>query len=255
MNRLGDQKVMVIGHRGAAGEAPENTLASFQLALTQGADGIELDIHLSKDGEIMVCHDPTIDRTTNGNGYIVEMDAAEIKRYDAGGWFSEQYAGERIPTLAEVFDLVPEHIMINIEIKYAYQGQLETQLLDFLRKRNRLDHVVISSFDHKCMQRIKEAEPSVNIGLLYVANLLDHAGYAKTLSDVYSIHPHYQLIEKADVLNAKAAGLRTYPFTINVEEDFRKMLEFGVSGIITDFPARLFHLLKQTNVPEWKQSI
>jgi glycerophosphoryl diester phosphodiesterase len=245
---LGDHKVMVIGHRGAAGEAPENTLASFQLALTQGADGIELDIHLSKDGEIMVCHDPTIDRTTNGSGYIVEMAAEEIKRYDAGGWFSEQYAGQRIPTLAEVFDLVPDNIMINIEIKYAYQGQLETKLIEFLSARNRIENIVISSFDHKCMQRIKKAAPEVLVGLLYAANFIDHAGYASQLGfDVYSIHPHYQLLEKVDVLNAKAAGLRTYPFTINSVEDYRKMLEFGVSGIITDFPARLVQLLKQTN--------
>jgi glycerophosphoryl diester phosphodiesterase len=236
----------VIGHRGAAGEAPENTLASFQLALTQGADGIELDIHLTKDGEMVVCHDPTIDRTTNGSGYIVEMEADEIKRFDAGGWFSQAYVGESIPTLMEVFDLVPDSIMINIEIKYAYQGQLETQLLDFLRKRNRLEHVVISSFDHKCIQRIKKAEPAVRVGLLYAGNLFDHAGYANQLGmDVYSIHPQYQLIDKADVLNAKAAGLETYPFTINLEEDFRKMMEYGVSGIITDFPGKLVQLLKR----------
>jgi glycerophosphoryl diester phosphodiesterase len=248
MIRLGYQKVMVIGHRGAAGEAPENTLASFQLALEQGADGIELDIHLSKDGEIMVCHDPTIDRTTNGNGYIVEMDAEEIKRYDAGGWFSDQYAGERIPTLAEVFNLVPEHIMINIEIKYAYQGQLETKLIDLLSARNRLENIVISSFDHKCLQRLKKAAPEVKIGLLYAANLIDHAGYAKQLGvDVYSIHPNYQLIEQADVLNAKAAGLQIYPYTVNSVNDYRSMLEFGVSGIITDFPRKLVQFLKQTD--------
>jgi glycerophosphoryl diester phosphodiesterase len=239
---------MVIGHRGAAGEAPENTLASFQLALTQGADGIELDIHLSKDGEIIVCHDPTIDRTTNGSGYIVEMDAEEIKRYDAGGWFSKQYGGESIPTLAEVFDLVPEHIMINIEIKYAYQGHLETKLLEFLAARHRIENIVISSFDHKCLQRIKKAAPELKVGLLYAANLADHAGYANQLgADVYSIHPHYQLIEKADVLNAKSAGFQIYPYTVNLENDYRNMLDFGVSGIITDFPARLVQLLQQTN--------
>jgi glycerophosphoryl diester phosphodiesterase len=246
MLKVNLQKPKVIGHRGAAGDAPENTLASFQLALEQGVDGIELDIHLTKDGDIVVCHDPTIDRTTNGSGYIVDMQVAEIKRFDAGGWFSEQYAGECIPTLSEVFDQVPDNIMINIEIKYAYQGLLEAQLIDFLRKRNRIDHVVISSFDHKCMQRLKTAESSVKIGLLYAANLYDHAGYAKQLGvDVYSIHPQYQLIEKADVWNAKAAGLRTYPFTINVEEDFLKIMEYGVSGIITDFPAKLVQLLKQ----------
>jgi glycerophosphoryl diester phosphodiesterase len=96
------------------------------------------------------------------------------------------------------------------------------------------------------MQRIKIAEPAVRVGLLYVANLFDHAGYANQLGvDVYSIHPHYQLIENDDVLKAKAAGLETYPFTINLEEDYRKMMEYGVSGIITDFPGKLVQLLKR----------
>jgi glycerophosphoryl diester phosphodiesterase len=187
-----------------------------------------------------------IDRTTNGSGYIVEMQLAEIRRFDAGGWFSQQYAGESIPTLSEVFDQVPDNIMINIEIKYAYQGQLETRLIDFLKQRKRFENVVISSFDHKCMQRIKKTEPLAKIGLLYAANLIDHTCYANQLGvDVYSIHPHYQLIEKDDVLNANVAGLRTYPYTINLEEDYRKMLDYGVSGIITDFPAKLVQLLKQ----------
>ncbi|MDB5055645.1 MAG: glycerophosphoryl diester phosphodiesterase [Bacilli bacterium] len=237
---MSNHKTMVIGHRGAAGEAPENTMVSFQLALKQGAEGIELDVHLSKEGEIVVCHDATLDRTTNGQGYIFEKEVVEIKRYDAGSWFSEQYLGETVPLLAEVFDQVPDGILINVEIKYAYHGRMETQLIDFLRKRKRMENVVISSFDHKCLQRIKKMEPKVKIGLLYAANLVDHAGYANQLGvDVFSIHPHYQLIEKEDVQKAKALGIRTFPYTVNSLEEFRKMVEYGVSGIITDYPARL----------------
>jgi glycerophosphoryl diester phosphodiesterase len=235
---------LIIGHRGAAGEAPENTLASFGLALEQGAEGIELDVHLSRDGRIVVCHDPSIDRTTNGKGMIFRMTAEEIRQYDAGAWFSEAYRGEKIPLLDEVFDLVPANIMINVEVKHSYEGHMETALLEFLRRRNRLDNVVISSFDHKCMQRIKRAEPAVKVGLLYAANLSNHTRYAKSLGvEVYSLHPHYQLLDRDDVAEAVEEGLHVYPYTVNPEEDYRKMIEFGVTGIITDDPARLAALL------------
>jgi glycerophosphoryl diester phosphodiesterase len=199
---------MVIGHRGAAGEAPENTLASFQLALEQGVQGIELDVHLSKDGEIIVCHDPTLDRTTDGTGWIYEHSSADIKRVDAGSWFGARFAGEAIPLLGEVFDLVPDTIMINVEIKSSYDGRMETALLDFLRRTNRLENVVVSSFDHKCLKRLKLLEPQAKIGLLYAANLIQHAEYARMVGvDVYSLHPHHQLLNSEDVSEAKAAGL------------------------------------------------
>lgn len=238
-------KPIVIGHRGAAGEAPENTLASFALALKQGAEGIELDVHISKDGEIVVCHDPTLDRTTNGSGLICEKSWDEIKLLDAGSWFSEAYIGERVPLLSEVFDLVPRGILINVEVKHAYEGQMEKELLAFLRERGRLEDVVISSFDHKVIRRIKQAEPGVRVGLLYAANLIDHAAYAQQIGvDVYSLHPHHHCIEEEDVAAASAAGLATYPYTVNEEADCKRMIASGVSGIITDFPARLRELLK-----------
>jgi glycerophosphoryl diester phosphodiesterase len=240
------RKPLVIGHRGAAGEAPENTLASFQLALLQGAEGIELDVHVSRDGDIIVCHDPSIDRTTDGSGFIYEMTTAEIKSFDAGSWFSKSFQGQQVPLLGEVFDLVPQHILINVEIKYSYGGQMEMRLLDFLRQRGRLQNVVISSFDHKCIHRVKLLEPKAKAGLLYASNLIDHGGYAQLFGvDIHSIHPHYQSIDKADVDGAIAAELAVYPYTVNHIEDMNQMIQYGVNGIITDFPARLVKLLKQ----------
>lgn len=237
---------LIIGHRGAAGEAPENTLASFALALEQGAEGIELDVHLSKDVRIVVCHDPTLDRTTNGRGWIYEQAYEDIRKCDAGSWFSERFAGERVPLLDDVFDLVPPHILINVEVKHAYDGHMETALIDFLRKRNRLDNVVISSFDHKCAARIKRAEPAAKIGLLYAANLADHAAYARSLDvDVLSLHPQHQLIGAEDVAEARAQGLFTYPYTANAESDLQRLIDAGVSGIITDYPAKLAALVRR----------
>lgn len=242
---MGNRKPLVIGHRGAAGEAPENTLASFQMALQQGAEGIELDVHLSKEGELVVCHDATIDRTTDGKGLIHEMTVSEIKSFDAGFRFSQQFQGQQIPLLEEVFDLVPENILINVEIKHSYGGQMEVRLLEFLKQKGRLENVVISSFDHKSIRRIKQLEPSSKAGLLYAANLIYHAGYAQQLGvDIHSLHPHFQLIDKSDVDGAVSAELAVYPYTVNHVEDMRRMIKYGVTGIITDYPARLAELLK-----------
>jgi glycerophosphoryl diester phosphodiesterase len=243
---LEDRKPMIIGHRGAMGEAPENTLASFQMALLQEAQGIELDVHLTKNGDIAVCHDATIDRTTDGSGFIYEMTTTEMKSFDAGSWFSNSFQGQQIPLLGEVFDLVPDSIMINVEIKASYDGKMEATLLDFLRERERFGNVVISSFDHKCISRLKQQEPHVNAGLLYSANLIDHAAYAKLAGvDIFSLHPHHLMIDKADVDRAISAELAVFCFTVNHIEDMRNMIRCGVSGIITDFPARLAGLLKQ----------
>lgn len=231
---------LIIGHRGSAGEAPENTLGSFALALEQGCDGIELDVHVTKDNQIVVCHDFTLERTTNGKGWIYQMTAGEIRNLDAGSWHSEKYRGEKVPLLEEVFDLVPPGILINIEAKHAYEGRMEALLLEFLRRINRFEHIVISSFDHKCVARIKRAEPEAQIGLLYAANLMSHAKYARSFdAEVHSLHPRHELLGAGDIAEAREHGLRTYPYTVNAEGDFKRLADAGVSGIITDYPARL----------------
>ncbi|MBP1967384.1 glycerophosphodiester phosphodiesterase [Paenibacillus aceris] len=235
---------IVIGHRGAAGEAPENTLRSFALAFEQGADGIELDVHITKDGEIVVCHDATLDRTTNGSGLICEKSWEEVKELDAGFWFSDAFVGERVPLLREVFELVPRGLFINVEVKHAYEGRMEKALLAFLRESGRIEDVVISSFDHKVIHRIKQAEPEVRVGLLYSADLYNHAAYAQQIGvEVHSLHPSHHHFEKEDAVAASAAGLATYPYTANDVRDYQKLIDAGVTGIITDFPARLRKVL------------
>ncbi|MDD9269779.1 glycerophosphodiester phosphodiesterase [Paenibacillus sp. GCM10023248] len=237
-------KPIVIGHRGAAGEAPENTLGSFALAFEQGADGIELDVHLTLDGEIAVCHDFTLDRTTNGSGLIGEHSWDYIKGLDAGFWFSEAFTGERVPLLRDVFDLVPRGRLINVEVKHAYAGRMEKSLLAFLRESGRMEDVVISSFDHKVIRRIKLAEPAVKVGLLYAADLINHAAYAEQMGvEVHSLHPSHHHFEKEDAELASSAGLAVYPYTANDVRDFQRLIDTGVTGIITDFPAKLRKVL------------
>ncbi|WNR45915.1 glycerophosphodiester phosphodiesterase [Paenibacillus roseipurpureus] len=232
-------KPMVIGHRGAAGEAPENTMASFALALAQGAQGIELDVHVTRDGEMVVCHDETLDRTTTGAGLICGHDWSYIQSLDAGSWYGNSYKGERVPLLREVFDLCPPGFLINVEVKRSYEGRMERALLALLRGCHRWGDIVVSSFDHKVVQRLKAAEPRINAGLLYAANLIDHAGYAHQVGDMFSLHPHHECIEKEDVAAASAAGLAVYPYTVNEISEYAHMIQAGVTGIITDYPGRL----------------
>lgn len=238
------RRPLIIGHRGAAGEAPENTLASFELAVRQGADGIELDVHLTADGEVVVCHDHTVNRTTDGQGRIDQMTVEQIKRLDAGCRYNERFRGQRIPLLSEVFAAMPAHVMINVEIKCGYSGKLSERLLELLAAYGRLETTVLSSFSHKVLHRLKQDEPAIRVGLLYVADLVRHTALAETAGmEVYSLHPHYQSIGPEDVAEAKRCGLHVYPYTINEPEQLRQAVQAGCSGIITDFPARLKAIL------------
>lgn len=243
------QRPLIIAHRGAAGESPENTLGAFRLGLEQGCEAIELDVHLSKDGELIVCHDSTLNRTTDMTGSICEMTVAELKKADAGRWFHEKYEGERLPLLEEVFELVPPHIMINVEIKGSYDRKLEPALAKLLRKANRLSSVVVSSFDFKSLVSLKLLEPEVQIGLLYDVNMVRHASLASTLGvPVFSLHPNFDRLDAEDVRDAVQQGLQVYPYTINDEERMRRAIQFGVSGIITDYPGRLKQLLAEMSL-------
>ncbi|OXM88422.1 glycerophosphodiester phosphodiesterase [Paenibacillus rigui] len=235
---------LIIGHRGAAGEAPENTLVSFLLAVEQGAHALELDVHLSADGEMIVCHDETVTRTTNGTGAIAHMTVEQLKQLDAGARFNPRFAGEPLPLLAEVFAAIPNSIMINVEVKCSYSDRLLERFTELLQEYDRLSSVVVSSFDHKILVKLKQALPELRIGLLYTANFASHRLMAEqTGVEVYSLHPYYKLLDAEDIQDAVAHGLEVYPFTINAEAELQQAVEAGVTGIITDYPERLRRLL------------
>ncbi|GIP35713.1 glycerophosphodiester phosphodiesterase [Paenibacillus sp. J2TS4] len=236
-------RTMIIGHRGAAMDAPENTLVAFQKALEQGAEGLELDIHLSADGEIVVCHDSTVNRTTDGTGAIRAMTVSDLKKLDAGVRYGEAFRGERIPLLSEVFEAIPKQIMINIEVKNVYDGLIEGRLVDLLKRSDRLESVVVSSFRHQSLVRLKKLEPELKVGILY-DELYSHKGYAD-LSPVplYSLHPHYINIGDEDIRELRESGYEVYVYTVNDEQSMRRMIASGVSGIITDCPGKLKKLM------------
>lgn len=240
------KRPLILAHRGAKADAPENTLAAFQLAVQQGSDGVELDIHLTLDNHIVVCHDCTVDRTTNGTGIIRQMTLDQIRKLDAGSWYHESFSGEKIPTLEEVLDLLPDHYLVNIEVKEFYDGAIVEPLLKVIRSYRFDERFVLSSFDHKCMKYMKLIDPRLRIGLLYSNNMVDPVGYSKLLGvEVYSLHPMMKWITAEEAAQAEKEGMPVYTYTVNEEEQMRQAIAKRLDGIITDYPGRLKKVIEE----------
>lgn len=237
---------IIYGHRGASQYAPENTLASYNRAIEMGADGIEIDVHKSKDGHLIVCHDERVDRTTNGQGYIKDLILKEIKSLDAGSWFSKEFSGEKIPLLEEVLEFVKDKdILLNIELKNGpifYDG-IEDELIRLVRVFNLVENTIISSFNHYSLSYIKNIDKQFKTGILYIAGMIDPWEYAKKVGASY-IHPLYLTINEEVVLESQNNGVKVNSFTVNTEKEIELMKSFKVDGIITDCPdicKRIFH--------------
>ncbi|WP_160031791.1 glycerophosphodiester phosphodiesterase [Paenibacillus sp. An7] len=243
------KKPLIIAHRGAKGEAPENTIAAFELALQQGCDAFELDIHLSQDGEIMVIHDDTVHRTTNGNGYVKEMTRAELQQLDAGSWFDSAYEGESIPTLREVFELAPRHLMINVEIKGGISEGVEEKLVALLEEYDLYDHVVVSSFHFDSLRTLEKLNSKVKTGLLYAQNFTRPELLPTTAGvSAFSLHPYFIHLEETNFRSVQKEGMQMYAWTVNEESVMLKLLEKGIDGIITDYPGRLKKVMEEKRV-------
>ncbi|MGQ9629351.1 MAG: glycerophosphodiester phosphodiesterase [bacterium] len=239
--------ILIIAHRGASGHAPENTMAAFKMALEMKAEMIEIDVHLSADSHLVVIHDESVDRTTDGEGEIREMKLEGIKLLDAGGWFSEEFAGERIPTLPEVIDLVRGRAELNIEIKGGseYYPGIEGKLLECLRGEGFVEDTIVSSFDHDCLKKLSEMDSSIRIGYLYSGGGSAETIIPKALQyRAFSIHPPHLRTSRKLVELAHAQGIRVYPWTANTPRQMKRLVRFGVDGIITNYPDRLWGLMR-----------
>lgn len=229
----------VIGHRGASAHAPENTLGAMQLAIEQGADGIEFDVKLAQTGEVVVMHDTTVDRTTNGQGAVHALSLAQLRTLDAG-------AGERVPLLDEVFELIRTKpgFLINIELtNYATRGDgLDKQVVACVRRHADLaDRVLCSSFDHIQIRRLATLMPDVPRGLLYSPDdpLPMRQVWLSPIIKHEFRHPQHSMVSLEFVRRMRAAGRGVNAWTINAPEDIRRMIAAGVSGLIGDSPATL----------------
>lgn len=232
---------LILGHRGAAKERPENTLAAFRRAIEVGADGIECDVQRSKDGELVVFHDERLGRTTTGQGWVKDHTVADLRRLDAGGWFDPAYARERIPLLPEVLEIVgPTARMINVELKNSrvpYPG-MEAQVVAVLEQYGVLQRTVISSFNHNSLRVLKALDPMIRTGMLYVVPWRSPIAKALLLG-ADAIHPPRLAASGGLVRRAHRVGLRVCTWTVNRPKDMRQMMAYGVDAIITDHPLQM----------------
>ena len=240
-------KVLVIGHRGALGHAPENTMASFEKGVELGADLIELDIHMSLDGELVVMHDGDVSRTTDGQGHIRDLTLAEIVGLDAGSWFAPGYRGQRVPTLPEVLAWAKGRIPLVIEIKgdpLPAVG-IEEKLVGLLRAHDMVDDVMAISFHHPVVKRLKELEPGLATGILYSGRLVDAVGAARA-AQADSVRPSHHYWTAEDVAAVHAAGLTASTWVVNDEETMEYLAGIGIDSVGSDYPDRLRRYLDRT---------
>lgn len=230
----------IYAHRGARAYAPENTLSAFSKAIHLKADGIELDVHLTLDGEIVVCHDHDISHTSNGTGLITNYRLAELKQFDFGSWFAPQYKNEKIPTLQEVLTLIRNtNLVLNIEIKYAplfYHG-IEQKILDLLTCFQMSERVIISSFHHPTIYKLKLINPRIKTGVLLDCRPLDPVRCATDVRADY-LHLSWIYMDKEIKETAKARGIGINIYTVNTPEEYAFIEPFQTAGIITDYPDR-----------------
>ncbi|RKQ34306.1 glycerophosphodiester phosphodiesterase [Oceanobacillus halophilus] len=232
--------VLNFAHRGSLTEAPENTIPAFQKAMEQGANAIELDVQLTKDKQLIVCHDHTFRRLNpDVKGKIQDFTLKEIKNIDVGSSFSGEYKGVTLPTLQEVLNICPEYILLNIEIKnipVIYEG-IEKILLDCLSENNRLENILISSFDHTALKKVQELNSDIPLGMLFYYRILEPWKYAQNSGlNITSIHPNQVYTDRLFIEYCKAYGFKVYPYTVNSVEHYEALLDYGVDGVFSNNP-------------------
>ena len=225
--------MLKIGHRGAKGYEIENTLISFQKALEMHVDGIELDVHLSADNEIMVFHDETLERLTDRKGSINSFKLHELKRLLIN-------RKESIPTLREVLNLIDKKCFVNIELKsYEVTDPVVTLIEEYVKNKHwKYDDFLVSSFDWNALQQVAFLNDEIPIGVLTETDLDLALAFAKFIQ-AKSIHPYFHLLTKENTAQIQAKGLQVFPWTINEIKDIEKIKSYNVNGIITDFPDRI----------------
>ena len=226
-------KILNIAHRGAKAYFPENTLLSFRESAKMKADGIELDVHLSADGQIVVMHDHSIDRTSSGSGLVAEMNWETLQNFRIG-------AGEKIPSLSEVFDLFGPEMLINVELKEKTATKAVVALIEaYVSEKSRpYSQFLVSAFDWTALKEIRKINPEIPLGVLTETDLELAIAFSKTIQ-AETIHPYFHLLNAENVAQMQNLGFRVFAWTVNEPEDILRLKSYQVNGIITDFPDRL----------------
>lgn len=225
-----------IAHRGASGTFPENTLSAFRAAIDAGAVMCELDVQLTSEGAVVVIHDETVDRTTDGKGEVAELTLEELKRLDAGAKFKGgARKGERIPTLDEVFAVTSGKCGLNIELK---AGGLERQVAQIMQAHNALSDSIVSSFNWEYLKNVQQLNFNIRIGLLAEEKPVDLMRSAAVMR-AHAINPRWDMVTTDLCKTAHEHGLKVYTWTVDADARMRALIECGVDGIMTNYPERL----------------
>ncbi len=235
----------VWAHRGASAEAPENTLAAFVAAEAAGADGIELDVHLSRDGVPIVIHDATVDRTTSGRGAVDRLSLSELRRLDAGSWFAPRFAGEPVPTLEEVLHWAEGRLRLNLEIKDGAAGQAILALLP----RYPRAQILVSSFDHKILAALRRVDPELPLGFLIESVFWRRALRRAVAAGAECLNPRFDLVSRPMLAACRLHGLAVYPWTVDTPQQIAGLMRQGVEGVFTNEPSRVVALRRKSADP------
>ncbi|HEY8514232.1 MAG TPA: glycerophosphodiester phosphodiesterase family protein [Candidatus Binatia bacterium] len=242
-----------IAHRGASAECPENTLAAFRRALELDAQMIECDLQLTADGHVVVFHDWTLERTSNGSGVVRELTLAALRRLDVGAWRDRRYAGERMPTLEETLELVLPRAQLNLELKSRGSREAAQRLaqaaVGAVAARGALDRVVFSSFDPVCVEAARSASDAARIGILWDAPPFDRAWQLAAALGAVALHPRASTVTPALVREAHERGLAVYVWTVNALADMLRLAGYGVDGLMSDHPDRLREAVRRLSAP------
>ncbi len=250
----GAVRTLVVAHRGGSALAPENTLGAFGNAIQLGVDMVECDVHLSKDGEVVVMHDPSVATTTDGSGQIGTLTLAEIKKLNAAAKSSlKEWSPQAVPTLAEVLDLAKGKVGIQIEIKLtagnARYPSIERKVLDLINARDMLGQVILISFDFPTLQEVKKLEPRAKTGALVRADWFTGRDAAKAVGDAIAatgadyFMPTSAPVTEAHVQAAHASGIKIGVWTVNTTGEMQRYARYGVDAITSDKPDELKQVL------------
>ncbi len=228
----------LIAHRGASGHAPENTMAAFKLALEMGAEAVELDVHQSKDHELVVIHDEDLKRVGGRKARVRDLTARELAQADVGSWYAKRFSSEGVPTLDQVFDLVDGKAELHVEIKRGsslYPG-IEERVVDLIQRRKAWSRTLVSSFDHQALYMARSLDERVRVG--YLLGLTPMRTAWRELSELKaeSLNLSRRQADARKLRGCRQRGLKMLVYTVNTQRELAKLSKLGVDGVFSNFP-------------------